>query len=341
MKTVFISWGKYHARTELLARALDARVYYHDRLGRVRGPRLLLKYALQSLDTWRLLRRERPQGVLVQTPPVFPALLAVLYAATARGTRVILDAHSGSFFSRKWTWSLPLMRWCARRAGLTVVHMPSLQARVAAWGAPVIYLAYCFDPEPPAYEPYPMPPGTNIAVPCSFNEDEPLPLIFEAAGRLPEVTFHLTGEARRLPAKVLAHKPANVRFTGYLPVPAYQGLLRQADAVLALTTQDKTFQTGGAEAAWLGRPLIISDWPELQKLFTHGTVFVPHTPEGLAAGVREVQARGAALQHEMGQLKQKFDHELLVKVRRLRAVLGTGRSPAQPQVGDWAADKER
>jgi glycosyltransferase involved in cell wall biosynthesis len=140
---------------------------------------------------------------------------------------------------------------------------------------------------------------------------------------------------------VHARKPANVHFTGYLTVAAYHGLLRQADAVVALTTQDQTFQTGGAEAVWLGRPLIISNWPELRKVFAQGAVFVDHTPDSLAAGVRAVQTRGRDLEKDMGQLKRKFDRELSVKVRHLRTVLEDSGASAQPQVGDWAADKER
>lgn len=341
MKVIFLAWEKYHARTERLARALGAQVYYQYRLGRVRGVRLLFKYLLQGLDTIWLLWRERPEAVLVQTPPIFPAVLAILYAASAPGTRIILDAHSGAFLSRKWAWSVPVLRWCARRARLTLVHMPSLLPVVEGWGAPAMELSYVFEPEPPAHEPYRLPAGTHIAVPCSFNADEPVDLIFQAALRIPEAHFHLTGDAGRLPAEQQARKPGNVHFTGYLSVAAYQGLLRQANAVLALTTQDQTFQTGGAEAAWLGRPLIISDWPELQKVFAHGAVFVKNTPEALADGVRAVQARGAELQKEMEQLKRKFDRELLVKVRHLRAVLADGPGVAHAQARDWAADQER
>jgi glycosyltransferase involved in cell wall biosynthesis len=341
MKVVFLAWEKYHARTELLARAVGAQVHYQYRLGRVKGPRLLLKYALQTLDTLRVLRRERPDGLLVQTPPIFPAILGVLYALAVKETRVILDVHSGAFLSRKWRWSLPLLRWCARHARLTVVHMPSLVPVVECWGAAALELSYVFEPEPPRPAAAPLGPGTHIAVPSSFNTDEPVDLIFQAAAGVPDVHFHLTGDARRLPAEVLARKPGNIHFTGYLSVPDYQGLLCQADAVLALTTQDQTFQTGGAEAAWFGRPLIISDWPELQKVFSHGAVFVQHTPESLAQGVRSVQARGAELQKEMEQLKRKFDRELLVKVRHLLSVLEDNAASSQPQVGDWAAHKER
>jgi hypothetical protein len=341
MTLIFLAWEKYHARTELLARAVGAHVHYQYRLGRVRGPRLLLKYALQTLDTLRLLWRERPEGLLVQVPPIFPALLAAAYALLAPRTRLILDAHSGAFLSPKWRWSLPLLRWCARRAQLTVVHMPSLKPLVEGWGAAALDLSYVFEPEPPPLAAPPLEPGTHIAVPCSFNADEPIGLIFAAAEQVPDVTFHLTGDARRLPADVQARKPANVHLRGYLPLAEFQGLLRQADAVLALTTQDQTFQTSGAEAAWFGRPLLISDWPELRTVFSRGAVFVPHTPEGLAQGVRLIQARGAELQREMEQLKREFDRELLVKVRHLRSVLGRENASSQPALRDWAANKER
>ena len=76
MKAVFFAWEKYHARTELLARAVGAQVLYQYRLGRVKGPPLLLKYALQAWDLVGLLGRERPDAVVVQTPPVFPAIIA-------------------------------------------------------------------------------------------------------------------------------------------------------------------------------------------------------------------------------------------------------------------------
>jgi hypothetical protein len=224
---------------------------------------------------------------------------------------------------------------------MTIVHMSSLLPVVERWGAPAMELGYVFEPAAPVTEAgSALPPGTNIVVPCSFSDDEPVELVFEAARRMPDVTFHLTGNADRLPADQQWSRPDNVRMTGYLSVPAYLGLLGMADAVLALTTQDQTFQTGGAEAVWLARPLILSDWPELRQVFTRGTVFVPHTVEGLLAGVRAVQARPAELAAEMRVLKSEFDRSLQLKYRRLRSVI-YGAPPRQTHRSDWAADQER
>jgi hypothetical protein len=340
MKTIFLAWERYHARTSLLGRALGAQPRFVHRLGRVRGPRLLLKYLLQTIDTVAILLRERPAAVLVQTPPVFGAVLATLYAAVFPRTRVILDLHSGSFLSDKWTWALPLQRWCSRRAQMNIVHMHSLLSLMESWGAAAMDLGYVFEAGAPGTEPPgPLAPGTRIVVPCSFNTDEPVALVLEAARRLPDVTFYLTGNAERMPAALRRDRPANVALTGYLAVPAYLGLLQAADAVLALTTQDQTFQTGGAEAVWLSRPLILSDWPELRQVFTRGTVFVPHTADGLIAGVRAVQTHQADLIADMKVLKGEFDRALQVKYRRLRAIVGDAAPRPTPR-GDWAADQE-
>jgi hypothetical protein len=340
MKALFIAWEQYHARTARLGSALGAQVCFISRMGRVRGPRLVWKYWLQGVETARRLLRERPDAILVQTPPVFPALLAALYAAWRPGTRLVLDAHSGTFLSPKWKWALPLMRWCARRADMTVVHMPSLLAAMRAWGVPAMEMGYVFEPAAPAARgSYPLPPGTNIVVPSSFNQDEPLALIYAAARLAPEARFHLTGDARRVPPESVAARPENVTFTGYLEVSDYQALLRGATAVLALTTQDQTFQTGGAEAVWLARPLIISDWPELRAVFARGAVFAAPTAESIAAGVRAAAANGERLQTEIRALKAEFDRELAVKLRRLRAVLDPGAPPAARRL-DRLADEE-
>jgi glycosyltransferase involved in cell wall biosynthesis len=342
MKTVFIAWETYHARTELLARSLGARVFYTYRLGKASGPRLLLKYVWQSLDTLGVLLRERPDVVLVQTPPVFSALAAALSTLVLRRTRLIIDAHSGNFFSSKWRWSLPLHRWASRRATLTLVHMPSLLPVVAGWGAAAMEIGYVFEEQAPGQpQAYPLPAGTHIAVPSSFNPDEPVDLILAAARLAPDVTFHLTGNPERLPAELRQRLPANVRLTGYLTVDAYLALLRNATAVLALTTQDQTFQTGGAEAVWLTRPLIISDWPELRQVFARGAVFVAHTPQALAEAVRAVEARQAELEGEMRALKLDFDRNLRTKIRRLLALLaGGGAAGSRTTLNDWAAGEE-
>jgi glycosyltransferase involved in cell wall biosynthesis len=340
MKSIFISWEKYHARTQLLAEAVGARIFYISRLGRGGGPRLLLKYFVQSLETLVVLLRERPDAIFVQTPPVFAAQVAVIYAALFRKGRVFIDAHSGNFFSLKWRWSLPLHRWASRRAALTIVHMRSLLPVVQGWNAPAMEMGYCFGEVPPIGAAYSLRPGFNVVCPTSFNEDEPLDLILRAAELLPDVRFHLTGNSSRLPASVQQASPPNVVFTGYLAREDFYGLLHAADCILALTTQDQTFQTGGAEAVWLSRPLVLSDWPELRQVFP-AAVFVANRPEAIAGGIEAARANSASLEAAIRRLKHDFDRGRSARLRWLRSVINQDVPALRPQVGDWAAEKEK
>ena len=81
MRVIFLSWSRYHSRTERLAKALGAEVRYVWRLGRVPLPLLPIKYLLQSMETCALLIRDRPDIVIAQTPPVFLALLSWAYSS--------------------------------------------------------------------------------------------------------------------------------------------------------------------------------------------------------------------------------------------------------------------
>jgi glycosyltransferase involved in cell wall biosynthesis len=319
--TLFVAWASDHTRTRLLARAVGAETVFIWCLGKVRGWRLAAKYACQTARTAAVLLRMRPRVLLIQTPPVFPAVLATLYARVWRKTIVILDTHSGTLLSDKWRWSVGLHRWCARRASLNVLHVPSLARQVAAWNAKTLWISYTGEPERSQVEPYPLPAGINVAVPSSFLPDEPVEALFEAAQLLPDITFHVTGNSGRLAPNLRQNPPANLRLTGFLSTGAYYGLLGAADAVLVLTTQAQTLQWGGIEAVWFGRPLVTSDWEDLRHIFTSGTVFVQNTPASIAEGVRQALQHRSRLRDEMRQLKLDMETHWRHGLRELKLVI--------------------
>src|SRR6202007_274538 len=124
-----------------------------------------------------------------------------------------------------------------------------------------------------------LPAGHNIAVVCTFTFDEPVECIFRAAAKVPGVQFHMTGNWRRASAELLALKPLNLRLTGFLPDTDYVALLQRSTAVMCLTTLDHTMQRAAYEAAYLGRPIITSDFELLRAAFPRATVFVKCDPD--------------------------------------------------------------
>ena len=319
MKSIALAWIAYHRRTEQLAQNLGAQVFFIRRGRRGNPLTAPLRYLRQAVDTWRVLRQQRPDLILVQNPPIFLTLEVFLYARR-HGARYIIDSHTGAFIAPRWRWSLPLHRFLSRHAITTIVTNEPLQRLVNRWGAHAFILGFMSE-EYRAGAAFPLHGAFNVAVVCAFDYDEPVGVIFEAAQRLPDVNFYVTGDATRAPAQLVAHKPDNLCLTGYLPEGQYISLLSNADMVMDLTLRDNTLLMGAFEAVSLGTPLIVSDWPALRSYFNKGTVHVPNTVEGVCIGIRQAQHEIAALRHGVLALRQSLEDESDRKVAELGGLI--------------------
>jgi len=158
-------------------------------------------------------------------------------------------------------------------------------------------------------EPLARPEGTVIAVVCSFNYDEPLPAIIDAAAALPDVRFFVTGNPKHLEEALKRRMPQNMTLTGFLSTEAYGGLIAGADAVLTLTTRDHTMLRGAYEAIYQGTPVIVSNWGLLREAFPDGAVHVDNTSEAIAGGVRALRGRYADFKTGAARLAEaKLEH---------------------------------
>jgi glycosyltransferase involved in cell wall biosynthesis len=290
MKISYISWAAHCSRSDHTARELGgtSHLVYWGALGS-HPLTIWLKYLGQAVRTWRLLAADRPTAVFVMTPPVFAPLVAWAYCFM-RGCRFVLDAHTAAFLHPRWRHFQRLQFWLARRAAATIVHNDYLKAVIEREGGHAITVGDIpvrFD----RCEPYDLPPGFNIAVVCSFNPDEPIAEMLEAARHLPDVHFHVTGNPRRGDPRLATATPANVRLTGFLSDGAYGSLITRADGVLTLTTRDHTMLRGAWEAVYQGTPVIVSNWPVLREAFDEGAIHVDNTAADIVSAV------GALRQH--------------------------------------------
>jgi glycosyltransferase involved in cell wall biosynthesis len=320
-KIVFISWAANCSRSDHLARLLGGKSYmiYAEWLGS-RSATVWLKYIIQSAQAFWLLWRERPNVVLVMVPPIFAALPVYLYCKIT-GSRFATDNHTAAFTMERWQRLKSLHGWLEKRATCNVVTNDQIQQVQHAWGVPPEKVFLVGD-LPAQFSKIETPPFfhqtreslTNnghangffaVTAVCSFNPDEPLDNILQAAAKLPEVNFYCTGKLKDAPPDILSHKPKNVTFTDFLSVPHYAGLLKESHAVMVLTTRDHTMQRGAYEAMALGTPVITSDWPLLRDTFSQGSIFVDNSPQGIVNAIRELQADWAkfkeAIQQQRGR----------------------------------------
>jgi glycosyltransferase involved in cell wall biosynthesis len=311
-KTTFIAWVRYDRRPDLLAERFGTRPHYIvvGQQGKLwQAP---LRYPIQAWKTWRLLRRERPNVVYVQNPPIFAVMVAYVYARL-HGAQYVIDSHTSAFIAPRWRWALSLTRALARRALVMIVHNKSQAEIVKQWGVRYVVIGFLAGNYPPG-SPYALLDGAtgtaphfHVAVISTYEVDEPLDVIFEAARQMPDVSFYVTGDSRRATPELLARKPDNCHLTGFVPYDQYIGLLRQAGAIIDLTTRNHTLLMGGFEAVSLGTPLVTSDWPILREYFSRGTVHIPNSVEGVRQGVRYAQEHEEVLRQEMADLKAALE----------------------------------
>lgn len=319
MKTAFIAWIGYHRRSDLLAQHLGATMHFihYGPSGRlIQTP---IRYGVQAWQTWRVLRQDRPDVVFVQNPPIFCVLVAFLYAQRY-GAQYVIDSHTGAFHSAKWRWSVGLHRILSKSALATIVHNTSQEKIVKEWGCRYLVIGFTPGNYPPG-EDFALDGQFNVAVVSSFREDEPLGLVLEAAALLPEASFYITGDSRRIARPLVSKKPDNCRLTGYLSYERYVGLLRGVDAIMVLTSNDHTLLMGAFEAVSVGTPLIVSDWPILRDYFSSGTVHVPNTVEGICEGVCLVRLKQTTLQQEILVLQEQLQTEWVLKFAELQRLL--------------------
>jgi glycosyltransferase involved in cell wall biosynthesis len=286
-----------------------------------------LKYIGQSVTTWRILLRDRPDAVFVMSPPVI-AVLAVYPYCLLRGIPLVVDAHTGAFANPRWRHFQWLQRWLCRRAATTIVTGTYLAETLASYGADATIL-----PDVPVR--YPESGGVpatgadvnrfRIAVICSFDRDEPIEVIIDAARAVAEVDFLVTGNpanAQRLSIPL----PPNLILTGFLDNASYGRLLRDAHAVMALTTGQHTMLRAAYEAVYQGTPIIISDSALLREEFDQGAVFVQNSVEDIVRAVKILQQDLPMYRQQVSVLRQRKERRwernkelLLAKINQAKA----------------------
>jgi glycosyltransferase involved in cell wall biosynthesis len=321
-RVTYISWAESCSRSDHTARELGGRSHmvYEAALGS-RPSTIWLKYWKQARRTAAILAAERPEVVFVMTPPLFAAVPAFWYA-WRHGARVALDAHSAAFLHPRWRWFQWLQRWMCRRAATTLVHNDHIQRIVEAAGGRATLV-----PDVPVIfaerEHFERPATFTVAVVCSFNYDEPLPAIIDAARSLPDVRFFVTGNPKHLDPTLKASMPANMALTGFLSTGAYGDLISRSDAVLTLTTRDHTMLRGAYEAIYQGTPVIVSNWQLLREAFPDGAVHVENTPIAIAGGIRDAKARYVELKAGAARMaSRKLDAWRQTRQRLMELIRG-------------------
>lgn len=320
---LFVAWTRFQRRAESMQSFFGYEAHY------VPPPfaRTWLKpfgYAVQAWRTLRLIRRTRPRVLWLQLPPTFLPHLVLLARPLAGGRdmRIVADCHNRTF---RPPWSrMPGLARLLNRMDATIVHNDEVAGTAAALGVAADRLMVLED-RAPAFAPAPARPGPAdaqaapaVLVPCSFNPDEPIAALLDAAAAAPELRFLVTGNLDRARARgFVGRAPANVTFTGFLPTADYERLLAEATVVLGLTTIEGIQLSVAGEALSAGKPMVLSDTAILRALFGAAAVMTANEPAAIAAACRAAAADAGTLAARAVRLREARDARWLERAGEL------------------------
>ncbi|MDF2561860.1 MAG: glycosyl transferase group 1 [Microbacterium sp.] len=315
---IFISWVRFHRRSEGIANALDIPSYYvHSTVGGV-----LRRYASQTRETIRIVRSTRPRTVILMQPPVI-ALVVVWLLTLCKRTRIVGDLHSGVFLDPKWRWAMGLTLLLLRGKKHAAIVTNEPLARVSRRRSVRTFVLHDLVTEIGADSEAPTAPevvqsqgnAPLVLVPLAYANDEPVDAIIAAARELSHATWILTGKA---PAKVRDGAPANVRFSGYVTNAEYDWLLRNSSVAVALTNREFTMQCVGYEAMSAAKPLVTSNTESLRQFFGPSAVYAEPSAEAILGAVSEALEREADLAELM--TKQR-SNQMVEQARALEKLI--------------------
>jgi glycosyltransferase involved in cell wall biosynthesis len=282
---VYIVWKGYQRRAEVLANLLDAELKFYPHYFERKFLRLF-DYAIKLVANINYLSRSRVRLVIVQAPPLFAAIPALILRQP-----YIIDAHN-PVFQGFWA-KLPLTRYLIFKAQAVIVHNSEV-LQLAEKRYPSIPFLKVADPIefiPPSIE------GRHekqILVICSFDTwDEPIDLLIDCINKLPDYTFVITADVYKLSTKLGDKLKActNIRLTGFLPTSDYHALLTSSLAALVLTTSEATQPSGACEALSSDTQLIVSATSLTRELFGKWAILVDNSVDSIVSAVNSLDVK--------------------------------------------------
>jgi hypothetical protein len=306
MKQLFIAWVPFQRRSVSMQRYFGYELTFLSFSFKNRRLRPV-EYLYKSWRSLLLFLHQRPEVIWVQLPPTPLLHLAHLYKVLCdRQVKIIADCHNATF-RPPWI-GFPGGVELLNRCDLILVHNDWVKQQAMELGVTGEGLRVLEDPPVvvesgiPNQDIFPHP---WILCPCSFNQDEPIQAVLDAARLAPEITFVLTGNSARAKGiHDLSNLPPNVKLVGFLPTAELDSLLRSTDAVLGLTKLEGIQLSAANEAVGAKKPMVISNTNVLKELFYKGAIYVDSSvPKSIAQGCQTALLQKETLTQDVGELQ--------------------------------------
>jgi hypothetical protein len=320
-----VNWQreKYGFRGAKLAESLGAvplRIFKKSLLGwPLSAP---VRYAFQSIETFRRLWGLRARSVIVQTPP-WPLTATVWVYAKLFGARFVTDNHTSTFGDPRWKRFNFIDRFFSRRAVANLAHNHKNLEILRKWNAqnpmmvlsPALWRHEIYDET--AELPGPIDEAARsrsikVLMVNRFAVDDCWRQVFDAARLMPDAQFFVTGDPAHAGTDV--EPPQNAMLTGFLARPVFIRLMDSCDVVLTLTSRPDTLLWAIRECLALGKPFVATGNDVVRANFEGYGLFTDNSAEDIAAKLAEAHARREEFVPRMAQYiendKRRWDRDM-------------------------------
>ncbi len=316
-KCVFLSWER-HRRSRSISREMKIPIFevVYDTF-------FLKRYILSMIDTFKILKKERPDVVIYQNPSIVLALCIFVYSLFNK-LSVIMDAHNAAIFpleGRFWLLN-KLCKMLVSKVDLTIVTN-SMIAQVVREGNGRPFVLEDPIPELDVSEGVTPSKGEDksAAFICSWAKDEPYMEVLEAFKNLRDenIKLYVTGR----PPEHITRKPIpdNVKLTGFLSDRDYIDLLASSNLIIDLTNRADCLVCGAYEAAAVGTPCIISSNLCSVETFNKGYLYSNNDSVSLSKSIVYAIEKEKKLRVDMKEFRREYIFRNSKKIESLKSVI--------------------
>ena len=299
-KWIFLSWS-YSRRSEDIAEVIGIKYIFFPLNQKIR----FLQFPLLFIKTILFLKRESPNVIFIQHPPIHSIFPVFLYALIYK-KKYIIDSHitPGTTLIEKPHHHIYLIlhRFYSYFAAVTLFHSKAILEKLHKWRChsmvfenPVKFLK--------TMPPFIIKKRPAIGMVSSFSPDEHVEDVIKAAGGITNFYLYITGEREKLSSNLLKNIPQNVTFTGFIAGERYYAFLKALDIVIVLTDRKESALLGAYETLSAETPLIVSNTKTMKYYFPIGTVFVENNADSIRNGIKTAYNKRKALKSEINKLK--------------------------------------
>ncbi|MBJ6137691.1 glycosyltransferase [Marinobacter litoralis] len=316
-KCIFLSW-EIHTRSRSISRELGVPIFevVHDNF-------FLIRYYRSIIETFRILKKEKPNIVIFQNPSIVLAVFILVYSRFSK-LDLVMDAHNAAIFPLEGKFWL-LNKLCSvliSKVKLTIITNQFLIESIKDRGGRPFVLE---DPIPKLDVSKGVKTSKGkvkkLVFVCSWAKDEPYMEVMEAFKSLSDkdVMLFVTGR----PPEYVFNKPIpnNVKLTGFLSEQDYIDLLAGSNLIIDLTNRPDCLVCGGYEAAAVGTPCIISNNLCSSDTFSKGYVYSENDSGGLKDSILYAIDKEDALKSDIEWFRGDYEVRYHKKIEALKDVI--------------------